>query len=363
MPQTRTGAPTISDVAKAAGVGRATAARTLGGYGYVSPQMQAKVLEAAEDLGYRTNALARSMSTGVTHTLGVIVADVGNSFFSGVLRGIADTARMHSIDTLVISTDESREKEISAINALINKRVDGIIISTAARTLAAAEHIAQARDQGIPVILVDRALPGLGLDEVVIDNRAAARDAIRCLIQAGHRRIAFVWGPTTLSRPTLRRELVDAASDNLFTESERLEGYLDALDDEGIPFDPSLIMTSEKTSEHAREEMLRMFDSPAAPTAVFCTESDAVIGALRAIRERGLRIPEDISLIGFDDNPWAEVMNPPLSMIAQPMHELGVQAARRLLTRIENTATAPERITLSTELICRDSVKSIGSRP
>lgn len=362
MSQMRTGAPTISDVAKAAGVGRATAARTLGGYGYVSPQMQAKVLEAAEDLGYRTNALARSMSTGVTHTLGVIVADVGNSFFSGVLRGIADTARMHSIDTLVISTDESREKEISAINALINKRVDGIIISTAARTLAAAEHIVEARDQGIPVVLVDRALPGLGLDEVVIDNRAATRNAIRSLIDDGHRRIAFVWGPPTVSRPTLRRELIDASSDNLFTEAERLEGYLDALDDEGIAFDPSLIMTSEKTSEKAREEMLRMFQLPAAPTAVFCTESDAVVGALRAIREQGLRIPEDVSLIGFDDNPWAEVMNPPLSMIAQPMHELGVQAAQRLLARIENTATEPARITLTTELIQRDSVASSNPR-
>ncbi|GAB3619997.1 LacI family DNA-binding transcriptional regulator [Glutamicibacter endophyticus] len=358
MPQPRTGAPTISDVAREAGVGRATAARTLGGYGYVSPAMQDKVLAAAERLGYRANALARSMSTGVTHTIGVIIADIGNPFFAGVMRGISDTARARGVDTLVISSHEHLEEEVSAMNTLINKRVDGIILSTSARTAAGAGHISAAAAQGIPVVLVDRAIPELGLDEVVIDNRAAARLAVSELISAGHQRIGFVWGPPSAHRPAVRRELVDASANNLFTEGERLEGYLDALDDAGLPCDLDLVMVGEKTAEHAKSEVTRMLELEQPPTALFCTESDAIVGALRAIRQARLRVPEDISLIGFDDNPWAEVMDPPLSMIAQPMHELGARAADKLFERIDSPAHAAERITLDTGLIRRDSVQA-----
>jgi len=177
--------PTISEVAAAAGVGRSTAARTLGGYGYVSPELRERVLAAAERLGYRANALARSMSTGVTQTLGVIVADIANPFFGGVVRGISDASRARGFQTLVLSTHEDLAEEIAATDVLIDKRVDGIIVASAALDVASAGHIGQARDRGIPVVLVDRAVTGLLLDTVVIDNRAAARDAVAQLIAAG----------------------------------------------------------------------------------------------------------------------------------------------------------------------------------
>jgi len=348
--------PTISEVAVAAGVGRATAARTLGGYGYVSPELRERVLAAADELGYRANALARSMSTGVTHTLGVIVADIGNPFFAGVVRGISDTSRERGFDTIVLSTHESLAEEIAAMNVLIDKRVDGVIVASAAVERADVAHITAAIEHGIPVVLVDRDVSHLDLDAVVIDNREAAREAVDLLIRAGHSRIGFVWGPSTDTRPTTRRELLAAAAKNLWTDAERLRGYLDALDDAGIPFDPDLVMVGPKTETHAVDEVARMLALPERVTAVFCTETDAMTGSLRAVRAAGLAYPTDVSLIGFDDNSWAAVMDPPLTMIEQPMHELGEQAAATLLALIDGETTSRSMHTLETRLVTRASV-------
>jgi LacI family transcriptional regulator len=364
MSAERSTPPTISEVAHDAGVGRATAARTLGGYGYVSPELRERVLAAAERLGYRANALARSMSTGVSHTLGVIVADIGNPFFAGVVRGISDASRARGFDTLVLSTHEDLAEEIAAMDVLMDKRVDGIIVASTALGPTSSAHIEEARSRGIPVVLVDRAVPGLDdLDAVVIDNREASREAVAALIAAGHRRIGFVWGPPVAERLERRRELAEAAARNLWTDGERLRGYLDALDDAGLPFDADLVMVGPKTEERAILEVERMLRLDDRVTALFCTETDAVTGALRAIRAAGLRIPADVSLIGFDDSSWAAVMDPPLTMIEQPMLALGTRAAEVLLASIDGSgdAAAPPvdptgRHTLDTRLIARESV-------
>ncbi|MFS0852691.1 LacI family DNA-binding transcriptional regulator [Microbacterium sp. 179-I 3D4 NHS] len=356
MASERSVPPTISEVAAAAGVGRSTAARTLGGYGYVSPELRERVLAAAEHLGYRTNALARSMSTGVTQTLGVIIADIANPFFGGVVRGISDASRARGFETLVLSTHEDLAEEVAATDVLIDKRVDGIIVASAALDAAAAGHIQQARDRGIPVVLVDRAVTGLALDAVVIDNRDASRDAVARLIAAGHRRIGFVWGPPVEDRPRRRRDLVDVASRNLWTDGERLQGYLDALDDAGMLFDPDLVMVGRKTEENAEAEVARMLGLDVPPTALFCTENDAVTGSLRAMRAAGLRVAADVSLIGFDDSSWAAVMEPPLTMIEQPTLALGTRAAEVLFAAIEGEAAAPRLHTLHTRFVERSSV-------
>ncbi len=358
MTSERSAPPTISEVAAEAGVGRSTAARTLGGYGYVSPELRERVLAAAERIGYRANALARSMSTGVSHTIGVIVADIANPFFGGVVRGISDAAHARGFDTLVISTYEDLTEEVAATNVLIDKRVDGIIVASSALDAGSAGHLEQPRDHGIPVVLVDRAVPGLDLDAVVIDNRAAARDAVERLIAAGHRRIGFVWGPPVDTRPRRRREMVDLAARNLWTDGERLQGYLDALDDEGIVFDADLVMVGAKTEDNARDEVRRMLALDNPPTALFCTETDALTGSLRALREAGCRVPADVSLIGFDDSSWAAVMEPPLTMIEQPMLALGTRAAEVLFAAISGEPGAPGLHTLETRFIERESVGS-----
>ncbi|WP_307861158.1 LacI family DNA-binding transcriptional regulator [Microbacterium sp. SD291] len=357
MTNERAAPPTISEVAAEAGVGRSTAARTLGGYGYVSPEVRERVLAAAERIGYRTNALARSMSTGVTHTIGVIVADIANPFFGGVVRGISDASRTRGFDTLVLSTYEKLAEEIAATDVLIDKRVDGMIIASAALDPASADHILQARSRGIPVILVDRVVRGLHLDAVVIDNRTASREAVARLIAAGHRRVGFVWGPPLAERPSRRRDFIDVAARNLSTDGERLQGYLDALDDEGIAFDPELVMVGPKDEERAEAEATRMLGLADAPTAMFCTETDAVTGTLRAIRAAGLHVGSDVSLIGFDDSSWAAVMEPPLTMIEQPMLALGERAAEALLEMIDGGADSVRVHTLETRLIERASVQ------
>ncbi|MFJ2368807.1 LacI family DNA-binding transcriptional regulator [Microbacterium sp. NPDC087665] len=356
MTSERSVPPTISEVAAAAGVGRSTAARTLGGYGYVGQELRERVLEAADRLGYRANALARSMSTGVSQTLGVIVADIANPFFGGVVRGISDAAKARGVETLVLSTYEDLAEEIAATNVLIDKRVDGIVVASAALDAASAGHIQEARDRGIPVVLVDRAVTGLHLDAVVIDNRDAARGAVTRLLDAGHRRVGFVWGPPVEERPRRRRELIDLAARNLWTDGERLQGYLDALDDAGMAFDADLVMVGAKTEEHAQVEVERMLDLESPPTALFCTENDAVTGALRALRARGVRVGADISLIGFDDSSWAAVMEPPLTMIEQPTLALGTRAAEVLFAAIDGESGAAELHTLKTRYIERSSV-------
>ncbi|MFT4232814.1 MAG: LacI family DNA-binding transcriptional regulator [Leucobacter sp.] len=342
MGRARSSSPTISEVAAAAGVGRATAARTLGGYGYVSAEMRERVLAAAERLGYRANQLARSVSTGVSHTIGVVVADISNPFFGGVVRGVSEIASARGFDALVISTYERLEDEVAAVNVLVDKRVDGIILSSAACDPAATAHLQLARDQGIPLVLLDRLIPGLDLDAVVIDNRTAARTATTELIKAGHTRIGFVWGPPIVERPRFRRELVDAAARNLWSDGERLMGYLDALDDSGLPVDPELVTVGPKTEEHAYEEVARMLELPAPPTAFFCTETDAVTGTLHVLRESRIAIPDQVSVIGFDDSSWAAVMDPPLTMVEQPMLDLGRRAADLLLARIDGEGSDSE---------------------
>lgn len=348
--------PTISEVAAEAGVGRASAARTLGGYGYVSPELRERVLQAAEKLGYRANALARSMSTGVSHTLGLIVADIGNPFFAGVTRGISDFSRSRGFDTIVLSTHEDLEEERVAVGVLMDKRVDGMIIASAAVAREEVAHIQDAVSRGIPVVLVDRAVEHLALDSVVIDNREASRRAVSHMIERGHRRIGFIWGPAVKKPITTRRALTAAASQSLWTDGERLNGYLDALDDAGIPFDADLVMTGPKTEENATAAVARMLALENRITGIFCTETDGMTGALRAVRSSGLRYPADVSLIGFDDSSWAAVMDPPLTMIEQPMLELGARAAETLLNQIDGATPSGKMHTLETRFIERASV-------
>ncbi|NKY08421.1 LacI family transcriptional regulator, partial [Cellulomonas hominis] len=165
---------TVTDVARAAGVARATAARVLGGYGSVHAGLQERVREAAAALGYQPNTLARSMATGVTHTIGVVVADIGNPFFAGVVRGIADSARAAGYDTIVVNTDESAVREQDAVRVLLGKQIDGLVVASAVGAADDPAHLRAAVERGVPVVAVDRELPALDVDAVVIDNHDIA---------------------------------------------------------------------------------------------------------------------------------------------------------------------------------------------
>lgn len=348
-------APTITDVAAAAGVGRATVARTLGNYGSVSDATRAKVMLAAERLGYKPNALARSMTTGITKTLGIVVADVANPFFTGVLKGISEAAKLAGYDAIILSTDEKLQLEQDAVGVLLAKQVDGLVVASAAGRHDDTSHLTGAMERGIPVVLIDRLVDSLDTDSVVIDNREAARSAVDSLIQNGHRRIAFAWGPVTLSPATDLEQMHRILDDALWSDGERLRGYLDALNDAGIPFDTALVTHVLKNEGQATRAVSGMLALADPPTAIFTTETEATIGALHALRARNLRLLKDVSLIGFDDSPWAAVMEPPLTMIRQPVRELGAVAIQQLIARINGDASAPSRHVLPSTLIARSS--------
>ncbi|WP_319022012.1 LacI family DNA-binding transcriptional regulator [Brevibacterium sp. FME17] len=354
--------PTISEVAKAAGVGRATAARTLGGYGYVSADARDRVLTAAQKLGYRPNRLAQSVSTGSSRTIGVVVADVSNPFFGDAVRGASELATAKGYGILLMSTYEDVENETSAVNLLVDNRVDGIILSSSIRGTGHGDILRSARDQSIPVVLLDRQISDAELDTVIINNRESVRQAVTSLISLGHSRIGFVWGPPNEYRPRWQSELSEAAQNDLWTDGERMMGYLDALADSGVELDIDLVSMGEKTEHHVREDLGRMLSMKKRPTAIFCTETEALTGTLAAIRSAGLRIPEDVSVIGFDDSSWAAVYDPPLTMIKQPTRELGAEACRLLLDRVENGIGPAHVSVLETSVVTRESVLDISDR-
>lgn len=354
--------PTIAEVAAAAGVGKATAARTLGNYGSVSSASRARVLAAAEELGWTPNALARSMALGVTHTLGVIVAEMSNPFFIGVMRGIADVCEAHGYTPVVLNSDENLDKERHAMRILMEKKVDAMIVASVAVRPDEFEHFRDPRDRNVPVVLLDRLTEGVACDAVVIDNRASVAAAIERFVALGHRRIGIVWGPEA-SGPFPTAEALRARTDLLVrSHAERLRGYLEALERAGIPFDGRLVSwcpNVEPGTMDAVADMLRMEDPP---TALLMTETDALLATLRAIRRLGLDYPRDVSLIGFDDSPWAGVMNPPLSMIAQDTAELGRRAALRAIERIADGEEEPVIETVPTSFRERASVAEPPAR-
>lgn len=328
--------PTLHDVAAAARVSTATAARALGGYGSVSPEVHERVATAAAKLGYRLNSLARSMITGTTNTIGLVVADIENPFFARAARGIADVAHESGYEVLLANSDEDPATERAAVQTLLEKRVDGLIVAPA--SIDGGPHLRESVARGTPVVLIDRALPGTEVDAVVVDNQAAARRAIDHLVDLGHRRIALL-----------------TSQGLIHTNQERLAGYLQALSAAGLPTDDELIRMSPYTresAEHETEVVLALAD-PA--TAIFTTDNLMSLGAFEGTQRAGRRVPDDVSIVGFDDLEWTTIVRPKLTVVAQPVHELGATAARRLLARIAGELTPPQLSILETALIIRDS--------
>lgn len=328
--------PTLRDVAAAAHVSTATAARALGGYGAVSPEVRQRVAAAAASIGYRRNSLARSMITGTTHTIGLVVADIENPFFARAARGIADTAHAAGYEVLLANSDEDVAKESAAVQTLSEKQVDGLIVAPASTTDRPFIHQLPAR--GTPVVLFDRSLPGDGVDAVVVDNRDAVRRATEYLVSLGHRRIALL---TTES--------------GIYTNQERMAGYAEGLAAAGIPPDDELIRRVPYDRDRAADETEIVLGLAAPATAIFATDNLMSLGAFEGAQQAGRRVPDDVSIIGFDDMDWTTIVRPQLTVVAQPVYELGAAAARRLLERIGGDDTPPRRTILETSFIVRDS--------
>jgi LacI family transcriptional regulator len=345
--------PTIPEVAKAAGVSTATAARALGGYGAVSPAARERVLAAAGDLGYRRNDLARAMITGRTNTIGLVIADIENAFFARVVRGVTDSARTAGYEVVLANTDEDPDVERSAVRVLLAKRVDGIIVAPVAGDPG---HLRAAQEAGCPVVLLDRRVPKLDVDTVLVDSYAATRDVVERLQASGHRRIAMVTGATGVTGVTGASHGTARTRGSVSTGQDRVDGYLDALTSAGVSDPRAYLRTEAHTPDLASAATAELIALPEPPTAVFASDNRVALGVLRAIRAAGVSVPQDMSLVAFDDADWTSVVTPAISVVAQPTHALGRRAAEMLLSRLSGTG-GPARVdVMTTEFIARGSV-------
>ncbi len=340
---------TVQDVAREAGVSKATAARVLGNYGTASPQVKEKVLAAAHKLGYRANELARSMTTGRSGTIGVVVGDIENPYFGQAVRGITEVARTAGIDVILANSGEDVNKEQAAVRVLLGKRVDGLIVTPA--SMSEARHLHEVQRTGRPLVLLDRAIPDLDVDTVVTDDRAAASAATRVLIEAGHRQIAYI--SATKSDDPIYRGPHQIC---LTTVMSRIEGFLEAAAHAGINGAEQYIRLGATRLGASKAIISDLLSLPQRPTAILASDNVVALEVFKTVRALGMSIPEDLSLIAFHDADWTSVTSPPITVISQPVYDLGVKSAQLLIKRITGSIDAPRRLVLATTLIERQSV-------
>ena len=326
---------TIKDVAAHAAVSVATVSAVMNGNKYVSPELAQRVRESITALSYQRNSFARGLKTQVSYSIGLIVPDITNPFFTNIARGVEDVASAHNYSLILGNTDEDPEKEKKYLQLLESKQADGLIIAVTARS---HEYLQSLPIQHLALISIDRSLFDLGIDTVMVDNRAGARTAVEHLIALGHRRIGLVTGIRGIA-PT----------------EERLLGYTEALEKHGIAVDPALIAVAYARVAGGERGAMQLLALKDRPTALFMMDGTMAIGALKSIAKLGLRCPEDIALASFDDFTWAAVMRPHLTVIDQPTYEIGQQSAHLLFERLRNQKKAPREIRLQTRFIVRES--------
>ncbi len=335
---------TVSDVAAAAKVSKATAARALGDYGAVSEAVRDRVQAAAEQLGYHPNALAKTLNTGRSNSIGIVVGDIENPFFGQATRGAADVAKAAGFDLILLNSDEEAAAEQNAISVLLAKRVDGFLVAPASTRDAAG--IRTAVESGRPVVLFDRVADGVEVDTVVADNRVGARRLTDLLLAAGHRRIAFI---STLVHDGEYSPGADLGSSSV---GERVAGFTSALRDAGVARPEQFVRLN------ARDRIDEIVRSLAAEGITAIVASDSLVGqaTFRSLRTLGLAIPHDMSLVTFDDADWTSLSAPAVTVMSQPIHEIGAQAARLLVRRIAGDGGPKEHLVLPQVLIERESI-------
>jgi LacI family transcriptional regulator len=347
----RAKAPTVTDVAREANVSKAQAARALGGYGAVSEEVATRVNAAAARLGYRPNELARSMNTGRSNTLGVIVGDIENPHFGLALRGISDVARLAGYHVLLSNSDEKVEIEQEAVSVMLDKRVDGIIVAPCSSAAGHNPHLAQVLANGCALTLFDRAVFDLEVEVISVDFTAAALEATRELLELGHSRIAYV---TSMQCNGIYRRPEDLG---LTPVAQRVAGMELAFRQAGLAFQPELIKTNALDDAAIGNIVGELFDCGQPPTAVIASDSLIAQSLMREFALRGLRIPQDLSFVMYDNFPWTEIVSPPLSVIEQPVYEMGREAARRIISQIRGDTAGPQPV-FTTRYIRRGSVVS-----
>jgi LacI family transcriptional regulator len=325
----------MRDVAEQARVSVTTVSHVINDTRPVSKELRQRVLQAMNELGYQPNQLARSLRRGQTHTVGMIIPDSTNPFFAEVARGVEDTSFEQGYSVILCNSDGNLDKELLYTNVLVKKQVDGILFVAAG---VSTERILELQRRNIPLVLIDRDLPEASVDSVLTDNAQAGWAATRHLIELGHTRIACVTGPSDLT-----------------PSADRVIGYREALRQSDLAVDEALIVKGDFQYVSGYQAGTHLLALERPPTAVFACNDLMAIGFMSAALQSGLRVPEDLSIVGFDDVRLAAFANPPLTTIAQPKYEMGVVAAELLLERMREPELAARRHVLDTQLLRRGS--------
>lgn len=326
----------IREVAERAGVSAITVSRAMNNSGAVHPATRERINKAIAELHYVPNTLARSFRSKQTCLLALVLPDVTNPFWTTIARGVEDTASRNGFHVILCNTDESSEKEANHLSVLLQRRVDGIIL---APTSGDKRIILPLKQHSMPCVLVDRRVDGAKCDTVVSNGHDGAMKMTQHLIELGHRRIAIVAGP-----------------DAIWTGWERVEGYRQALYENGLLVNPDYIVHGSYNEASGYELVKHLLALDPRPTAIFAGNNFLAVGALHALREAGLRVPEDVALAGFDDIPQGSLISPALTVVSQLAYEMGVSAAESLISRLSGKYRGkPRDIVFDTCIIIRES--------
>ncbi len=332
---------TLLDIARQLGLSVSTVSRALTRPDMVAAPTRERVLELVERQGYQPNAIARSLQKGVTRSVGLIVSDIQNPFYSGVTKAIERVASSNGYTTVICNADEDLTKEANALRLLAQLQVAGVIYASSGYD---AESLRELGRWGVPTVAIDRATSLQTADSVLVDNLRGSREATEYLLDLGHTRIATIAGPTSLT-----------------TGRDRLEGYRQALLDRGIHEIPAYVQIGDFKEASGRESAERLLSLQVPPTALFVANNEMAAGVIDLLRERRVRIPGDMSLLSFDDARWARYLEPPLTVVAQPTEEIGSIAAQLLFERLAGR-TAPRARVLRSHLIIRGSCAALAAR-
>jgi len=333
---------TIRDLALKLNISISTVSRALRNAPDVNPETKKAVLELARSLNYEPNRVAQSLRIKKTNTLGVVVPEINLHFFSTMISGIQEYAASHGYSIMICQSMESLKTEKSNIQMLVSNRVDGLLISLSSETKT-YEHLEQLIQKKIPIILFDRISDELDVSKVIVDDRDGAFKGVELLLKTGCRRIAYIGGP-----------------ENLYVSNQRMKGYLDALQSYNIQPDAMLISHCHELHDEPVEVAKQLLDMPERPDAIFCMNDPVAIIVMQVLKGRGIRIPDEISIVGFTNEPVSQYIEPSLTTIAQPAYEMGQATAELFIQQLDQNETArPVTRVLPTELVIRNSTRKL----
>jgi len=335
--------PTIHDIARELKISASTVSRALNDNPRISLKTKEKIKAVADSMGYRPNTLASNLRNKKSNTIGIVVPLINRHFFSSVISGVEEVAFKAGFNVVISQSNDLFEKEIRIVHSMFSNRVDGLIISTAMQSNN-FDHLKLFGKKNIPLVLFDRAIPEIETDKIVIDDFAGGFKVTQHLIDQGYRRISHIAGPQ-----------------NLMIYVERKNGYLEALKQNGIEADESLLLINPLTSVDGVPAIQQLLTLSDPPDAIFCGNDTTALSVIIYLRNNGYRIPQDIGIVGFSNEPYSKFVSPSISTIAQPGFEMGKKAAELIIRKIENKEKTFQTIVLPSELIVRESSNRIGN--